>query len=202
MKTILTLLTITTIVFCSCGGSKEVAPPPKVESKIPTDPPQEPPRRFSIIDRYYVRNAALASPKQIDDPLQAIRVIQLAPGESEVLVLFTMDDPQRDNAHGKVEMWFGIEMKSFSKGTYDFANITHAQFFKFDLSQNSIRYDGQNYSGTVTIEGVEAGHLIGSIDATIKGETRSFEKPSEKFQLRWQGSFRVAEVPLEATQMK
>lgn len=193
---------ITTIFFCSCAGSKEETPPPKVTIKTPTAPPQEPPRRFSIIDRYYVRNATLASPKQIDDPLQAIRVIQLAPGESEVLVLFSMNDPQRDDSQGTVEMWFGIEMKSFSKGTYDLSIIPRAQFFKFDLSQNSIRYDGQNYSGTITIAGVEAGHLIGSIDATINGETKSFQKPSEKFQLRWQGSFRVAEVPLDATQMK
>lgn len=156
-----------------------------------------------INDRYYVKNAKIAAPTAIDEPVQAIRVIQLEPGQHEVLVLFKSEESQQSNGEvAHIETWLGIELPSFEPGTYDLLSASNIQFYKFILSEKGMRFDGKTFTGAITIEGVEDGYLIGELNIRIKGDTKSFNKPTEKFDTNWKGSFRVQEVPIEATKMK
>ena len=191
------------VLFISCSGPKEEIPPPKEEPKDLGLPLEKPKPVFMINDRYYVKNATLAPPTAIDDPVQAIRVIQLEAGPHEVLVLFKTEQSQESN--GEVvhnETWLGIELPSFAPGTYDLLSAPKIQFYKFLLADKGVRYDGKTFTGSITITGVEDGYLIGELNIRIKGDTKSFDKPTENFDLVWKGSFRVQEVPIEATRMK
>lgn len=202
MKTFLaSMIFVVGVLFISCSGTKEETPPPKVEIKTPLPPVEKPKRNFAINDRYYVKNAVLASPTKIDDPLQAIRVIQLQEGAGETLVLFTMQEMIVNEELARYETWMGIELPSFAPGVYDIAEA-RVQYYRFFLVKKGVRYDGNTYSGTIKIESVEDGYLIGSIDIKIVGESKSFDKPSEIFETTWKGDFRVQEVPIEATMMK
>ena len=191
------------VCFISCSGPKEETPPQKEEPKKIVVPVEKPKATFMINDRYYVKNAQLAPPTAIDDPVQAIRVIQLEPGTHEVLVLFKTDESQADN--GEVvhnETWLGLELPSFAPGTYDLSDASKIQFYKFLLADKGVRYDGKTFSGDIKIRGIEDGYLIGELNIRIEGETKSFDKPTEKFDMEWKGSFRIQEVPIEATRMK
>lgn len=191
------------VLLLSCSGTKEETPPPKPKVEPPTVKVEKPKRTFEINDLYYVKNAVLVPPTNIDEPLQAIRVIQLEPGKHQVLVLFRTDEVEEsDGDIVHYETWLGIELPSFAPGTYDLASAPQIQFYKFYLGEKGIQYEGKTFTGAITIEGVEDGYLIGELNIRIKGETKSFVKPTEKFDMTWEGTFRIQEVPIEATMMK
>ncbi len=202
LRSIAIFVLFTALLLSSCSAPKQETPPVKVEEKKPEVKIEKPARAFGVTERYYVKSAVLAPPNKVDDPLQAIRVIQLKQGQHEVLVLFRQEQERVGNEDVRYETWMGIEMPFFAPGTYQISNAQEVQFFRFQLAQKGVRYDGESYRGTVTIEGNEDGYLVGSIDLLILGETKSFDKPSEQFQMPWKADFRIQEVPLEATIMK
>ena len=193
---------IASISLASCSAPREETPPPKAEEKTPEVKIEKPPRAFGVTERYYVKGAALAPPNKVDDPLQAIRVIQLKPGTHEVIVFFRQEQELVGKEQVRYETWMGIEMPFFAPGTYQISNAQEVQFYRFHLAQKGMRYDGESYTGSLTVEGSEDGYLIGSIDLLIKGETKAFDRPSERFQMAWKGDFRIQEVPLDATILK
>ena len=81
---------------------------------------------------YYVKGAVIGDPKDVDDPLQAIRVIQLKPGADEVLVISSFDK----QGETSLETWFGIELPSFAPGTYDLADARKISFYRRITSYN------------------------------------------------------------------
>ena len=188
------------ILLAACSGSEEQVrmeiPPPKKEEKKITPPPPE--REFTFNERYYVRNAEIDDPENINDPLQAIRVIQLKEGNSEVLVISSFDKL----AQQSMETWFGIEMPSFAPGTYQLTDAERILFYRFYLGDERKRIDGESYEGTIEIEEHQDGSLIGYIDATVNGVTKSFEEDSRPVRVKFSGSFRVQEADLENTMMK
>ncbi len=204
MKHLLITITLSfSVLLLSCSGIKEETPPPKPKIEQPTVKIEKPKRTFEINDRYYVKNAVLASPTNIDEPVEAIHVIQLDPGKHQVLVLFRTEDVEESSGNiVHYETWLGIELPSFAPGTYDLASAPQIQFYKFYLGENGIRYDGKTFTGSITIEGIEDGYLIGELNIRIKGETKSFVKPTEKFDTTWKGTFRIQDVPIDATMMK
>lgn len=203
MKSILLIFPLLLcLILFSCSAPKEETKPPVKEEKAPEVISDEPARAFGITERYYVRSASIAPPTNIEEPLQAIRVIQLQPGANEVLVLFRQEEGVENGESIRYETWLGIEMSSFTPGRYYIGGALQVQFYRFQLAKKGVRYDGTSYTGTITIEDMKEGHLIGSIDLKIMGETRGFDTQSEKFEMTWKGDFRVQEVPLEATIMK
>lgn len=187
------------ILLSACSSTQEqvkMVPPEKDET--PKIVPPEPEREFTFNERYFVRDAAIGDPKDVDDPLQAIRVIQLQKGSNQVLVISSFDKV----AGEAMETWLGVEMPSFKPGTYKLAKATRVMFYRFFLGEERKRIDGEAYEGTITIEEEKDGYLIGYIDATINGLTRSFQEDSKKVRVRMTGSFHIQEVELENTMMK
>jgi hypothetical protein len=198
------LATIVAVSFAiqACSGPKEEIrniEPEIARPKMETPPP---PRVFKYEDRYFVRGAAIGDPTNVDDPVQAMRVIQVKEGAHAVLVITSFDKTNEDGKDVALETWLGVEMPSFAPGTYDLAKATKVSFYRFYLGQSGVRFDGTSFSGTITIESAIDGFIVGSIDAMISGVTKSFDHPSKDFQSRFSGSFRIADVPLEATIMK
>ncbi len=188
------------VLLAACSGSEEqvrmeIPPPKKEEPKIAPPPPE---REFTFNERYYVKSAAIDDPENINDALQAIRVIQLKEGKNEVLVISSFDKL----AQQSMETWFGIEMPSFAPGKYKLADAERILFYRFYLGDERKRIDGETYEGTIEIEEHGDGNLIGYVDATVNGVTKSFEEDSKKVRVKFSGSFRVQEVALENTMMK
>jgi len=188
------------VLFSACSGSEEQVrmeiPPPKKAEPAVTPPPAE--REFTFNERYFITNAAIDDPENIDDALQAIRVIQLKKGANQVLVISSFDRL----ADTSMETWFGIEMPTFAPGTYQLKDAKKLAFYRFYLGDDRKRIDGESFEGTVTIEEEKNGYLIGSLDATIQGMTKSFEEESRPVRVRFMGSFRIQNVNLEDTMMK
>ncbi|GEM_PF-1251770 len=185
----------------SCSSPKEEIKPVEVQvEKTPVTPPP-PPRVFQFEDRYFVRNASIDLATNIENPLEAIRVIQLKTGPNQVLVISSFEKAG-DTKRAAVETWLGIELPSFSPGTYDLSSAAKVSFYRFVLGEKSERYDGESCTGSIVIEAIEDGRITGSVNATITGKTKSFELPSQPFTLQFTGSFSIQEVPLEATIMK
>ena len=185
--------------FSRCSGPKEEIKELKPEAKHEEPRLPEKPRVFNFEDRYYVRGASLDNPTNIDDPLQASRVIQIKEGPNQVLVVNSFNPDYVNGQKVNVETWFGIELPSFAPGTYQVADAVTAQFYRFYLGEHSRSLVGKRYSGSVTIEGLSDGYLIGSLSVTVSGITRSFEEKAGQVELSLTGSFRIKEVPLEAT---
>ena len=80
---------IVLLLAVACKGPEETVvqqvPPPVVKDTTITEP--EPVREFAFTERYFVPGSALGDPTKVDDALQAMRVIQLVPGSSNVLVI-------------------------------------------------------------------------------------------------------------------
>jgi len=188
------------VLLAACSGTEEQVrmeiPPPKKEEPKITPPPPE--REFTFNERYYVKSAAIDDPENVNNPLQAIRVIQLKEGNNEVLVISSFDKL----AQQSMETWFGIEMPSFAPGRYRLADAERILFYRFYLGDERKRIDGESYEGTIEIEEHSDGGLIGYIDATVNGVTKSFEEESKPVRVKFSGSFRVQEVELENTMMK
>lgn len=194
------LLFVAAAFLVSCSGSEEQVkpeappPPPKTTEIIPVEAERE----FTYSERYYVTRATIGDPSEVDDALQAIRVIQLKPGENEVLVISSFDR----QGETSLETWFGIEMPSFAVGRHDLSSATKIAFYRFYLGNERKRIDGQRASGSLVIESNTEDAIIGSIDATIEGVTKSFEEASKAVQVRFTGSFRIQKEELENTIMK
>jgi hypothetical protein len=190
------------IFIASCSSSQqEIAKiePEIAKPKLETLPP---PRVFAYEDRYFVQDASIDNPANIADPLQAIRVIQLKEGKNAVLVISSFEKVSEDGKDIPTETWMGIEQPSFAPGTYDIARAVKVSFYRFQLGQSGVRFDGKTYSGTVTVESLTGGYLIGSLDVRISGETKSFDKPNRDFSTRLSGSFRIQSLLLESTTIK
>ena len=190
------------LLLPSCASPKEEIQTVKPEiGKVDVTPPA-PPRVFQYEDRYFVRDAAIDPSTRVDDPLQAIRVIQLKPGTHDVLVISVFAKEKEGGAEVASETWFGIELPSMAPGTYDLAKATEAKFYRFRLGDKPLRLDGQKFTGTITIEDSRDGFLTGAIVASIEGVSKSFHDASAPFTTAFTGSFRIKEVPLEATLIK
>lgn len=188
------------MIFAACSGSEkqvtpEAPPPPPRKTEIT---PVEPEREFTYTERYFVTRATIGDPKDVDDALQAIRVIQLKPGADEVLVISSFDR-QGETA---LETWFGIELPAFTPGTHDLAAAKKIAFYRFYLGEEKKRIDGQRCSGTLVVESSTDEAITGSIDATVEGMTKSFDAPSAPVKVRFTGSFRIQREDLENTIMK
>ena len=90
----------------------------------------------------------------------------------------------------------------FAPGVYDIAQAANVRFYRFFLGPNSKRFDGKAFRGAITIERAQDGMLIGTMDIMINGMTKSFTEPSANFSSTLSGSFRIKEVPIEATVVK
>jgi hypothetical protein len=190
------------LLIAGCSGPKEDIQQIKPEISKPHIETPPPARVFKYENRYFVRNASIDNPANIDDPLQAIRVIQLKEGPNAVLVISSFDKSDAGSSDAAVGTWLGLEFPSLAPGTYDIARAVKTSFYRFDLGQARVRYDGKTFSGTVTIESDSDDYLTGSLDIHIAGETKGFDKPHAEFKTSITGSFRIQEVPLEATIIK
>ncbi|MFZ1729658.1 MAG: hypothetical protein WBQ23_08140 [Bacteroidota bacterium] len=187
------------LLVSACSGTKEevaIQPPPVEKKVVPEKAPPE--REFTYTERYYVKNAVIGDPADVSDPLQAIRVIQLKPGSGEVLVISSFDD----KGEKPLETWLGIELPSFAPGKYNLSQAKKISFYRFYLGDDRKRIDGQTSDGYLKVESNENGELIGSIDATINGVTKSFNEQNQPVRVVFTGSFRIQEVELENTMMK
>jgi hypothetical protein len=187
------------VLFFGCSSTKEevnLQPPPVKKEVRPEKEP--PPRVFTYTERYWVKNAVIGDPEKLQDPLQAIRVIQLQPGSGEVLV-FSVVETKGETA---LETWFGIELPSFAPGTYDLSEARKISFYHFYLGDNRKRIDGQSCEGKLTIESNQDGELIGAISAMIDGASKRIGQESRPVAVAFNGSFRIKEVALENTIMK
>ena len=186
------------VIFCvSCSSPKEEVKPvtPEVQQKL--DLPKIDARVFKFEDRYYVKNAAIDKATNIDDPVQALRVIQLKPGANETLVISAFDKVDGEAQ----ETWLGLEFPSLAPGTYDLAKAVEIKFYRFYLGESHKRFDGNSIEGKLTIEERKDGNIIGYVDATIKGVTKAFDTPSQELSMKFFGSFKIQEVDLDATRI-
>lgn len=198
MKYFLLSSAVALILLSACSGSKEqVQPIPPQAQKKEEVKPIEPEREFTYTERYYVKSATIGDPTEVIDALQAIRVIQLKPGSGEVLVISSFD-----KLNSALETWFGIEFPSFAPGIYDLAEATKFAFYRFYLGDERKRIDGQSCEGNLKIESNEKGELIGTINATITGATRSLDTGNTPARIAFSGSFRIKQVALEDTMIK
>jgi hypothetical protein len=186
-------------IAASCSSPREdvkVIPAP-----IAAEPARapEPERLYKYEDRFFVRHAALAPPTAVDDPLQAIRVIQLKEGEGDVLVISAFGTTTVDGATYNTETWLGIELPSIARGRYDLARNAKLMFYRFILGSSSSRFEGVSYQGGLEVESIADGYIAGAVDLEINGITKSFTAPPRKESLAFSGSFRIKDVPLEAT---
>ena len=198
MKHSLVLSITAFVLFSACSGTPEnvqTAPPP-VQKKEEVKP-IEPEREYTYTERYYVKGATISDPAEVSDALQALRVIQLKPGGGEVLVISSFD-----KLNTALETWFGIELPSFAPGAYDLAQATKFAFYRFYLGDERKRIDGQSCEGSIKIESNEKGELIGAINATINGTTKTFDAKNTPVRITFAGSFRIKEVALENTMIK
>lgn len=192
-------LSVFLLLFVSCTAPEEqikLEPPPTEKKKEIA--PVEQVREFTFNERYYVRGASIGDPTEVDDPLQAIRVIQLTPGNNEVLVISSFD---REGGTPR-ESWLGIELPSFAPGRYDLSEADNFMFYRFYLGEERRRIDGVSVNGRLIVESNEDGALTGSIDANISGLSRAFEEENRSERVRVNGSFRIQEVEFENTIMK
>ncbi len=199
MNYTVTALFAAILLFSACSSTEEqVKPEPPPVEKETAVKPVEPERVFTYTERYYVKGAVIGDPKDVDDPLQAIRVIQLKPGADEVLVISSFDK----QGETSLETWFGIELPSFAPGTYDLADARKISFYRFYLGEEKKRIDGQSCDGTLKIESNADGALTGSVEATVNGISKSFDTADAPVRVKFSGSFRIQEVALENTIMK
>ncbi len=191
------------LVWSSCSSTKDQeAPPPPPPVVTPPPPVVVPERSFAFTERYFVPNAVIAPERDVKDPLQALRVIQLDKGPHQVLVISTFEKTKEGDHEVGVENWLGIEMPRVSPGVYNITDAVKIQFFRFFLGNEGKRFDGFSYDGTLHIESRENGFLTGSVELVITGMIRSFHTAPEEFKTSFSGSFRIREVELENTIMK
>jgi len=190
-------------LFLSCTAPKEEVKTPEVKTEKPRPLTEYKPETkvYEYSERYFVRKASIAPVADVEDPLQALRVVQLKEGPNEVLVLSRIDEEGEAGSKSPMETWLAIELPDFSKGSYPLGKAVKAQFHRFYLGEGSARFDGTNFDGVMNIDGTRDGYLIGWIKAVIKGERKSFETETTAETIRFSGSFRIEEVPLEATIM-
>lgn len=194
----LAIVFVSFLIVAGCKGTDEaiVAQQPISIEKDTVIKAPEPVREFNYKERYYIPGAVLRDPKQIDDAMQALRVIQFEKGSSNVLVIASISKSDEGDAQ---ETWFGIELPGAEEKKYDLATLK-AQFFRFSLSSGQEkRIDGKTYEGTLHVEGVKDGYLIGSLNATILGESKSFGAEVRRMRATMNGSFRIQVVNLEDT---
>jgi len=197
-----TFLFSLTLLLFSCSAPKEEIKEVIVDKPTQTTPvPDTDTEVYRYNDRYFVKDASIDLSTNIDDPLQALRVIQLMPGHNQVLVISSFREDEESDAGERTETWFGLEMPSFEQGSYRLADASKVMFYQFYLGEKRRRLDGESFDGTITITGEKNGSLTGYIEANIKGKTKSFDSPSEPFRLIFSGSFKVKNVPLEATRI-
>lgn len=190
---------IVLLLLVSCAAPEEqIKPDPPPAEKKKEITPVEQVREYTFTERYYVRDAGIGDPTEVDDPLQAIRVIQLTPGNNEVLVISSFD---REGETPR-ETWLGIELPSFAPGRYDLSGADAFMFYRFYLGEERRRIDGVSLSGRLTVESNTDGVLTGSIDADISGLSRAFEKENSSERVHFSGSFRIQEVEFDNTIMK
>ncbi len=200
MKVSIALFLPALLLVAACSGTNEElkteAPPVAKKDTIVTPPPTA--RVYTYNERYFIPDAEIDEATNVDDPLQAIRVIQLKKGTNSVLVISSFDEL----AGQSLETWFGIELPSFAPGTYQLADAPKIQFYRFYLGEDRTRIDGESYEGSITVEENKDGYVSGYIDATINGITKSFEEKSKQVRVTFTGSFKIQEVALENTLMK
>jgi hypothetical protein len=200
MKYTSAILLILGVLLASCSGTNDEiqteAPPVAKKDTIITPPPAA--RVYTFTERYFIPGAEIDAATNVDDPLQAIRVIQLKEGKNNVLVISSFDKLGETT----LETWFGIELPSFAPGKYMLADAANTAFYRFYLGDKRKRIDGESYEGSITVEEYKDGYISGSIDATINAVTKSFEESSKPVRVTFSGSFRIQEVALENTMMK
>ena len=112
---------------------EEVQKEPEPVETVEETPVPEPDYKF--VERYYVQNAIIDNDVDVEDPLAAIRVIQLLDGRNEVLVISSFEDIQEGGKTVNVESWLGIEMPKFSAGTHDIKQAKNVKFYRFYLGE-------------------------------------------------------------------
>jgi len=189
-------LMVLSLLFIACSGSeKQVMEEVPIVKEETVAPPRIDTRMFKYNERYFVRGALLAAPTNIDDPVQALRVIQLRQGAHDALIISAFDREDQT----PTETWFGIEYPKVQEGRYDLAEAKAIQFFRFYLGEVRERFEGVEIRGSLTVESFEQGLIIGHIEAEIDGVVRSFEREPEERRITFSGSFGISEAALEDT---
>ncbi len=195
----LPLIVVVAIALAACSGAEEqVAVQQPVVEPTPVKEPVVDTRVFKYTERYAVRGALLAKATNVDDPVQALRVIQLVRGAHDALVISAFDK----EGDTPTETWFGIEFPALKPGRYDLEQASAMQFYRFHLGDVRKRFDGSRARGTLVIEEFGDDAVIGSIEATIEGEMKSFDTPTETARVAFSGSFRIGRVNIEDTMIK
>jgi hypothetical protein len=202
-KLIITAPFVLAMVLWSCSSTKEeTVPQPEVKKETPPAVVMEPEKIYRYDQRYLVQDASIDKATKVTDPLQAVRVIQIKPGENQVLVISSFDHVNEDGKDVALETWLGIEMPSFAAGTYNLASAVQTSFYRFYLGESGKRFDGKSIDGTITVEKLDKNYLTGTIEAVIQGTSKSFEGAETEFRYSMSGPFRIRVVPIEATIMR
>jgi hypothetical protein len=204
MKSIAPILSI---VLLSCLLAA-CSTPEKVVQEAPPEKPAEPivkelpttTQVYKYNERYYVKGASIAEDTDFDDPLQAIRVIQIKESRNEVLVISAFDQAKIAGKDVGMESWLAIEMPSFEPGRYDISKAIALKFYRFELGDISKRYDGAGYTGSLEIKKVTEEKITGFLNIMIKGTIKGFNVANNDFAMSFSGSFNIDVVPLDATQ--
>ncbi len=187
------------LVVVACSGTEE-----QVKTDVPiirvdtVAAPQIDTRVFKYNERYFVRGALLAKATNFDDPVQALRVVQLVQGAHDALVISSFDK----DGETPTETWVGIEFDHIEPGTYSIETATAFQFYRFYLGDVRKRFDGINATGSLTVTELTNDAIIGVISLKVEGVIKSFESNPEPANLGFDGSFRIGRVALEDTMMK
>ncbi len=189
-------LLLVVLVAAGCSGSDE-----QVKADVPViridtiAAPVVDTRVFKYNERYFVRGALLAKATNVDDPVQALRVIQLVKGANDALVISSFDN----DGPAPTETWLGIEFQSLRVGTLSLEQANALQFYRFYLGDDRKRFDGVKATGTLTIDEITDQAIIGSIKAEIEGVMKSFESSPMPAKESFVGSFRIGRVNIEDT---
>ncbi len=199
------IVTIAAIaVLGACSAPKEPVavdePPREPAQPIAKETPAAKPV-YKYTERYFIEKAAIAADTDFDDPLQAIRVIQIKDGVNQVLVVTSFDQVKENGKDIGMESWLAIEMPAFAIGTYDISNALATKFYRFELGNRGKRYDGTLFSGSIEIIELTPQEITGFLNITISGVIKGFDQPKNDFKMSFSGSFRIDKVDIEATKM-
>jgi hypothetical protein len=193
-RIIIPLFAVFVLLACSAGKEQVEVDTPVV--RVDTiAPPVLDTRVFKYNERYFVRGALLAKATNIDDPVQALRVIQLVRGAHDALIISSFEKEY----DVPTETWLGIEFKTMRPGSYSLQQAEALQFYRFYLGDVRERFDGEKATGTLIIEEMTDEAIIGHINAEIKGVLKSFEDDPRPGTREFSGSFRVNRVDIEDT---
>ena len=153
-------------------------------------------RHFDFWQQYYVNGATIDTSEEMPDsaPPPSRYMIHLKNGSNSTLVIYRWEMVE-DKARGT---WLGVEFPSLTVGKYNLLNAVKLRFRRCHFGKPDERFDGTSADGTLTIEEMIDGYIIGNVDATIRGSTKSSNNDKPTPSVHFTGSFRIEQLPLDA----